>query len=57
MNAKVLSLVSMGLGAIGVLAELANIFPAKCGATGILGAILFAGGLISVAIVQTRPQG
>ena len=57
MNAKVLSLVSMGLGAIGVLAELANIFPAKCGATGILGAILFVGGLISVAIVQTRPQG
>lgn len=54
MNAKVLSIVSLVIGAVGVCGEFGNFFLSRHGAIGILGAILIAGGVIGLAIVQTR---
>lgn len=56
MNAKTMAMVSVVLGAVGILAEFANFFLSKNGATGIVGAILFAGGVIALAVVETKPR-
>jgi hypothetical protein len=56
MNARTMAMVSLVLGAVGILAEFANFFPSKHGATGIVGAILFASGVIALAVVQTKSR-
>ena len=56
MNAKVLTVVALVLGAIAVCGEFANFFISKQGAVGIIGAILLAGGVISLAITQAKSR-
>lgn len=54
-NLKMLAQIALISGVLIVVAELANVFPADNGATGIMGAILVAAGLISLAVIE-RPR-
>ena len=51
-NSMNMTQVGVILGVIGLIAQYANFFPSKDGATGIAGAILVSAGMIAIAIIE-----
>ena len=49
MNIKSMAILLMVLGALSVIADIANLFPAKSGAYAIAGAVLLAAGILVLA--------
>ena len=53
MTAKMLSVIALVLGVIGLVAEYLAFFPSKSGATGIAGAVLLSAGVIATALLMS----
>jgi uncharacterized membrane protein YgdD (TMEM256/DUF423 family) len=56
---ELVATLALALGLLGIVVEFFEFFPARHGATGIMGAILFSGAIIALAIIEVsraRPR-